>query len=77
VTPDTIRLLLVAAAVYIVFKTATAPRRGKFLTVFGNIRPEIRPRAFRACLLGGYALAAVLLLYAIFPDLWLPIVSGL
>lgn len=66
-----IRILLGLCAVYMVWKTATAPKRGAFLTLFGNVRPD-QPRAFRACLIGGYGLAVVLLLAAIFADAWLP-----
>jgi hypothetical protein len=59
-----------------VWKTATAPRRGAFLTLFGNVRPD-QPRAFRACLIGGYSLAIVLLLAALFIDAWLPALFSL
>ena len=75
-SPTTIRVLLVAAAVYMIWKTATAPRRGAFLTLFGNIRPD-QPRAFRVCLIAGYALAAILLLAVLFLDAWFPALSGL
>jgi hypothetical protein len=60
-----------------VLKTATAPRRGRFLTAFGNINRETQPGAFRICLIGGYALAVTLALIATYTDRWLPIFSDL
>lgn len=74
---DTIRILLAVAAAYMIWKTASAPKRGTFLTLFGNIRRESQPGAFRACLIAGYALAVTLLLAAVFPGVWLPILTGL
>ena len=75
--PDTIRILLAIVAAYMIWKTASAPKRGTFLTLFGNIGCQSQPRASRACLIAGYTLAAALLLAAIFPAVWLPILSGL
>ena len=74
---STIRALLAVAAVYMVIKTASAPRRGTFFTLFGNIRREAKPRAFIACLAAGYALAGVALLAALFPDAWVPTLASL
>ena len=70
--PDVVRYLLIAFAIYMVLKTATAKRRGSFLTVFGNIRPGENPAGFMACLIGGYALALILLVAAISTAAWLP-----
>jgi hypothetical protein len=70
---DTVRVLLVLVAIYMIFKTATAPKRGTFLTLFGNIQSDTQPQAFKACLIGGYLLAATLFLAAVFSDAWLPI----
>lgn len=75
--PDVVRYLLIAFAIYMVLKTSTAKRRGSFLTIFGNIRPEENPNGFRACLIGGYALASALLLAAIFLSAWQPLLTGL
>lgn len=74
--PTVIRFFLALFGAYMIWKTATAPRRGAFLTLFGNIRPD-QPRAFRTCLIAGYALAAVLLLLAAFPGVWLPALASL
>lgn len=68
---NVVRLLLVATAIYIAFKSATAPKRGTFLTLFGNVRRDSQPRAFLVCLVAGYALSAVLILAAAFPQAWL------
>lgn len=75
--PDVLRYLLIAFAVYMVLKTATAKRRGSFPTLFGNIRPEENPNGFRVCLIGGYALACLLLLAAIFSNAWSSAIAGL
>lgn len=69
---DTIRLLLIMLALYLIFKTVSAPKRGSFLTLFGNVRRETQPSGFLVCLIAGYALATIILLAAIFPDIWLP-----
>lgn len=69
-----VRLLLVAAGIYIAFKSATAPKRGTFLTLFGNVRRTSQPRAFLICLVAGYALSAVIILGAAFPQVWLPLI---
>ena len=67
---NTLRLLLLAFAFYTILKTAAAPKRGSFLTLFGNIGRHTQPQAFRACSIAGYALAAVMLLAALFSDAW-------
>jgi hypothetical protein len=77
VSPATIRVLLLAAALYLVIKTVTAPKRGTFLTLFGNIRRDTQPRAFMVCLVAGYALACLVLLAVILPDAWLPLFLNL
>jgi hypothetical protein len=77
VNPNTVSVLLIAFAAYMLLKTATAPKRGTFLTALGNIRRDAQPRAFTACLIGGYALAVTAVMAAIFRDFWLPVLSGL
>ena len=73
----TIRLLLGAFAFYMFLKTATAPKRGRFLTLLGNIGRDTQPKAFRVCLIVGYVLGAFMLLAAIFSDVWLaPLIRG-
>jgi hypothetical protein len=54
-----------------ILKTATAPKRGSFLTLFGNIGRDTQPKYFRACLIAGYAFAGFMLFAAIFSDAWL------
>jgi hypothetical protein len=71
VDQTTVRLLLGAFAFYMFLKTATAPKRGRFLTLFGNIGRDAQPKAFRACLIAGYVFGAFMLLAAIFSDVWL------
>lgn len=75
--PDTVRIILTGTAAYMLWKTASAPKRGTFLTLFGNIRRESRPGVFRVCLIAGYNLAVALLLAAIFPDVWFPVFRDL
>lgn len=76
-SPVVLRYGLIAFAIYMVLKTATAPKRGAFLTLFGNIRPETNPIGFKVCLIAGYALAVVMLLAAVFQDSWLPTILSL
>jgi hypothetical protein len=76
VNPVVVRIILAVFAAYMIWKTASALKRGTFLTLFGSIDRNNHPRAFRACLAGGYALAVALLLMAMFPGVWLPILSG-
>lgn len=66
---DTVRILMIAIALYMVLKTITAPRRGTFLTALGNISRAEQPRAFAACLIAGWTLAAA----ALYANVWLPI----
>ena len=65
-SPPAIRVLLIGLAVYLMIKSATAPKRGAFLTLFGNIRRETQPRAFAICQVVGFALAAVTFLSAFY-----------
>ena len=71
-----VRLLIAAIGIYAVIKTATAPSRGRFLTLFGNVERTRRPRAFLVCLIAGYVLSAALLLAAAFSDFWLPLLMS-
>ncbi len=74
---DTVRILMIAIALYMVLKTITAPRRGTFLTAPGNISRAEQPRAFAACLIAGWTLAAAFLIAALYANVWLPIFKEL
>jgi hypothetical protein len=76
VSADTVRLFLSVAGAYMIYKTLSAPKRGTFLTLVGNISRDKQPRTFGVCIVAGWALAIVFLFAAALADKWLPLFAG-
>ena len=70
-TPSTIRTFLVFFTVLVAFKVATAPKRGKWLTLFGNVNRADQPRMFWLCMIAGIVIAVASGLAAIYTEVLL------
>jgi len=66
-----VRVFLFVLALGVTLKLVVAPRRRKWLTLFGNVSRDEQPRMFWFCMTVGVFIVIVAASALLFPRLWI------